>query len=266
MLQLKKIGIIGFGYVGQAIAGAYADTDIELVIIDPALQPHSPDNEYANLSTAACVFVCVPSPSLPDGSADCSILQSVLLKLAKHNYSGIIISKVTAPPREYDALQHNHPNLIHVPEFLTAANAVADYKNSKFAIIGGNNLHLLQQVQTIISIGQPHISQITYCSISQAAWTKYAINSFLATKVIFMNELQQLLPGSDWSAVVSAMQCDPRVGNSHMQVPGPDGLAGFGGACFPKDTQALLKIAEQQSVSLSVLDAAVQKNMQIRPK
>jgi UDPglucose 6-dehydrogenase len=81
-----------------------------------------------------------------------------------------------------------------------------------------------------------------------------------------MNELYKLATtaGIDYNKVVSMMSSDNRIGSSHMQVPGPDGYLGFGGACFPKDTEALLKYAKDRDVPMNVLDAAVKKNTLIR--
>jgi UDPglucose 6-dehydrogenase len=95
---------------------------------------------------------------------------------------------------------------------------------------------------------------------------KYVINCFLATKVVFMNEIQQLATaaGLDYNRIAGMIAHDPRIGQSHMRVPGPDGSYGFGGACFPKDTTALLKYADGLGINLNTLDAAVKKNTLLR--
>jgi UDPglucose 6-dehydrogenase len=95
---------------------------------------------------------------------------------------------------------------------------------------------------------------------------KYTINTFLATKVVWMNELYQLCDAMniDYNKVVAMASADRRIGSSHLRVPGPDGSFGFGGACFPKDTVALLKYAESLNIPLNVLDAAVKKNTLLR--
>jgi UDPglucose 6-dehydrogenase len=107
-----------------------------------------------------------------------------------------------------------------------------------------------------------------HCTISEAALAKYTINSFLATKVAFMNEIYEIAAagGMDYNKVAQMVTLDTRIGRSHMQVPGPDGSFGFGGACFPKDTSALLKYAETLSQTPMVLDAAVKKNTLLRLK
>jgi UDPglucose 6-dehydrogenase len=178
----------------------------------------------------------------------------------------VIISKTTAPPGKYEELNKRYINLVHNPEFLTAANAQLDYARQQFAIIGGRVKAYTNEAERIIKLSLPDLSTFYHCSIGEAALAKYAINTFLSTKVVFMNELYQLASatGLDYNKIVAMIKSDERIGKSHMQVPGPDGSFGFGGACFPKDTAALLKYAESLNIPLNVLDAAVKKNTILR--
>jgi UDPglucose 6-dehydrogenase len=262
---MEKIGIIGLGFVGGAIKNAMEGLWPDpLVLVDPA---KGYTTTIADLKECSGVFISVPSPQGTDGSCDTSILESVLKELKTIDYTGVIISKCTAPPDVYTRLNEEYPNLIHAPEFLTAANANRDYENGKFAIIGGSVLAYQREAERLIRIGQQGLGEnVRYCSIGEAALAKYAINSFMSTKVIFMNELYQLADSMrlDYNKISEMVKMDGRIGNSHMQVPGPDGAFGFGGACFPKDTSALLKIAEQHGVAMNVLDAAVKKNTLLR--
>ena len=259
-----RVGIIGFGYVGQAIGWSY-QYKAELVIRDPKLVDSA---SLDQLASCDAIFVCVPSPSTEDGHCDTTILEDTLKELLFVNINKQIpiISKVTAPPGVYARLQEEYPNLVYCPEFLTAANAVDDYINGKFSIIGGRVRAYQHEAERIIKLTQPNLKNVKFCSISEAALTKYAINSFLATKVVFMNELRSvaIASGLDFDTITSMIKLDERIGNSHMKVPGPDGLFGFGGYCFPKDTAALLKYAESVNRPLNVLDAAVKKNTLLR--
>lgn len=261
----KKIGIIGLGFVGGAIKESMSHLWIEPVIIDPA-KGHT--GTYNDLKDADGVFICVPTPQDADGTCDTGPLESVLAELKAINYRGVIISKCTAPPNTYEKLGDEFPNLVHAPEFLTAANAVGDYADGKFAIIGGSVKAYMIEAERIIRLGQQSLNdQIQYCRIGEAALAKYAINTFLATKVIFMNELHGIATASglDYDKIISMVKMDSRIGRSHMQVPGPDGAFGFGGACFPKDSSALLKYAEQiGAVTPMVLHAAIKKNTLLR--
>jgi len=260
-----KVAVIGLGFVGSAIYTSFQlyQPTLEVVGIDPAKGYNTPLSDIKDFDG---VFVCVPSPQLEDGSCDTSILESVIKELDQVGFSGVIISKVTAPPAVYQKLQEQHSNLVHAPEFLTAANSFIDYSTGKFAIIGGRISAFRSEAERLIRISQTKLETVMHCSIGEASLAKYSINSFLATKVVFMNEVAKLTEasGCNWETVSSLINLDHRIGSSHMKVPGPDGEYGFGGHCFPKDTNALLKYAESVDSNLSVLDAAVKKNLVIR--
>ena len=262
--MMTKVGIVGAGFVGSAIAEAMDHGFCGLTIVDPA---KGYNNTYQDLLDCDGVFVCVPSPQSDDGTCDTSILEDVLASLAKINYQGVIISKCTAPPDIYEQLNDLYPNLVHAPEFLTAANAKSDYVNGKFAMIGGRVGIYQREAERLIRIGQGLLGDnVVHCSIGEASLAKYTINCFMSTKVVFMNELYQLAQAMNlnYDNVAAMIKMDHRIGSSHLQVPGPDGSCGFGGACFPKDTSAMLKFAEQYNTPLNVLDAAVKKNTLLR--
>ncbi len=261
MFNDVTVGIIGLGFVGSAILHACDDST---VVID--VDPSKATGTYSDLANCDGVFVCVPSPMLANGQCDTSILESVLANLK--DFAGVIISKVTAPPEVYLQLSNEYKNLVYSPEFLTAKNAVQDFAHSEFAIIGGSVSAYMREAERITREIQPHTNTVRLCRIDEAAYVKYAINTFLATKVVFMNELYQLMNSqgslADYNRVAQMMALDPRIGKSHNMVPGFDGQFGFGGMCFPKDTQALLKVAEDANIELSVLAAAVKKNTFLR--
>lgn len=252
-----RIGIVGVGFVGRAILSAYNGHNV--VCRDPKAGYNASIEE---LLTTDAVFVCVPSPARTDGSCDISILETVLEEL--QGYTGVIISKVTAPPNQYRRLQQQYPQLVYAPEFLTAVNAVNDYKNSKFLIVGGAPELTARAVEVIISV-LPTDIQVKQTDIASASLAKYTINSFLATKVAFMNELYDLAQADniDYNEVAELVKLDHRIGSSHMRVPGPDGR-GFAGACFPKDTKALAHYAHKAGEDLSILEQAIRSNKFIR--
>ena len=101
-----------------------------------------------------------------------------------------------------------------------------------------------------------------------ASLLKYTINSWLATKVMFMNELREVFDASEtntpWEQFTYMLSNDKRIGDSHMQVPGPDGHKGFGGHCFPKDTEGFLFYAEALGIDMTVLGKAVETNKKLR--
>jgi UDPglucose 6-dehydrogenase len=258
---MTKIGIVGLGFVGEAVRNAYETLFTNVVVVD--VEPLKSTGTYVDLQDCAAVFVCVPSPSKDSGECDTSILNSVLYML--RDYKNVIISKTTATPQFYEKMQTVYPNLVHVPEFLTAANAREDYLKEQNAIIGGKIAAYRNEAERIIRLAQP-IKIAEHCTIGEAAFVKYTINAYLATKVVFMNEMSELAVahGYRWDSIRMSLSEDARIGLSHMQVPGPDGYYGFGGMCFPKDTTALVKYAAKLGVQLSVLKSAIKKNVLLR--
>lgn len=255
-----KLGIIGFGFVGSAVKNAYDLVGIESIILDPAKGLTVKDEDLKNCDA---IFVCVPSPMGMDGQCDTSILESVVNDLK--TYQGVIISKVTANPLKYKQLQEKYFNLVHAPEFLVAATAKEDYVNGEFAILGGKNEYC-ERALKIIQLAQTKIKNYKFCSIQEAALAKYTINSFLATKVMFLNQIKMLSDAvdADYNTVADCIRLDARIGNSHTAVPGADGKYGFGGACFPKDTSALNYLAKSLGINFSILNEAIIANKKIR--
>ena len=259
-----QIGIIGLGSVGNAIYTVikeHLSTTPVLIDIDPTKN----NGSSSQLEKCDGVYIAVPTPSREDGSCDTRQLEIALYTARK--CKGVLISKSTATPNVYLELQKEYPNLIYSPEFLTERNAIEDYRNTKHIICGGNS-QVVNIAKNIMSIGLHQLEKIHECSIYEAAIVKYAVNSYLATKVVFMSELKQLSDALeiDWSKLSSLITLDPRVGNTHVNVPGIDGLPGFGGKCFPKDTHALLCYASNMGVDLSILANAIEKNKKLRVK
>jgi len=260
-----KIGVIGLGYVGSAVAASYPDEKV--LVNDPKYPKASVDIETIKQQCSA-IFVCVPTPSNFKGQCDVSILESVLENLK--GFEGIIICKSTAPPAAYKKLEKQSKlKLAHVPEFLTQARAEFDYVNPHKIVVGCKK-KLRPQVATILSASAINFESvdIEYCSIDEASFFKYMANTSLAIKVVVNNEFCDLAQalGIDWQNIVDIAKTDHRLGSTHWKVPGPDGDRGFGGACFPKDTAAFRNIASDFEVDMSVLEAAIKKNKSLRKK
>jgi UDPglucose 6-dehydrogenase len=251
-----KVGIIGCGVVGSAVAESYYNTKCEVSIYDPA------KGYEHDIFDSDAIFVCVPSPTLANGSCDSSMLESTLDMLK--DYPNVIISKVTATPDIYTRLQKQYPNLVHAPEFLTQANSARDYRNGQLLVLGGNPEHCGQAEQVIKRSITP--SRVVKTDIASASLFKYIVNSYLALKVIAMNQYHGLAQaiGIDWNTLASMLALDSRIGASHLQVPGPDGEFGYGGMCFPKDVSALLELARQQTVNMDLLTSVVNINNMLR--
>ena len=258
------IGIIGMGYVGRAVAHTLPiDTTLYL---DPKAGYSSCTMD--DIKKTDAVVICVPTPSNPNGSCNTSILKKVIDDLNVGSlYNGVMISKSTAPPQFYKELHRRYVNLVHVPEFLRANSANEDYQNSEFAIFGGNP-GWTHSAEDILTQGKYKPKHISHMPIEAAALYKYMANSFLASKLVWMNEFKELADslGVDWLDLTESARLDSRIGSGHTMVPGPDGKFGYAGACFPKDISAIMHMAKDKGVDLSILDTVVSKNDILRQK
>ena len=261
-----KIGIIGYGFVVSAIAHAYKQH--EVIIIDPKL---SDSKSYPDLKSADGIFICVPTPNTDQGYCDVSILKSVLknLVLTKMDNDVPIISKSTAPPEAYARLQKQYPCLIHSPEFLVAKDALFDYKFCKWMILGGK-LKSVESALEVVLAGCPDLrkDKIIHTDIKTASFYKYMMNNYLTTKVSFMNDFFELsvAEGVNWGAVKEISKFDNRIGNTHMDVPGPDGKYGWGGMCFPKDVEAICMEALDHGLEFRLMNDVRYINKRHREK
>jgi UDPglucose 6-dehydrogenase len=185
------------------------------------------------------------------------------------DYKGVVVVKSTIIPdylhefkKEFDL------KIVYNPEFLTESNANEDFKNPPFQVFGGKWRDCEVVEKAYLRHSSVRIVPTFKVDLTTASLLKYTINSWLATKVTFFNELKQLHElGSSmvsWEQFTDMLSRDDRIGNSHMKVPGPDGEPGFGGHCFPKDTEALLHYANNKNIKMSVLRKAVQTNKKLR--
>ncbi|MDC1040397.1 hypothetical protein OAQ62_01230 [bacterium] len=259
-----KLGIIGKGFVGSAVAHGF-DKDCDQVIVDPKYT----NNEITDVLDCKLVFVCLPTPPNEDGSINVDIVNDVLIELSMRDYKGVVVVKSTIIPdylhefkKEFDL------KIVYNPEFLTESNANEDFKNPPFQVFGGKWRDCEVVEKAYLRHSSVRIVPTFKVDLTTASLLKYTINSWLATKVTFFNELKQLHElGSSmvsWEQFTDMLSRDDRMGNSHMKVPGPDGEPGFGGHCFPKDTEALLHYANNKNIKMSVLRKAVQTNKKLR--
>jgi len=262
------IGIIGQGFVGNAVYQKFKNYyDVLTYDLD-----ESKSNSNVNEIIRKCenIFVCLPTPMNRDGSCNISIVEQVLagIDLTTDNLETErnIIIKSTIPPgttakwnRRFESL-----NIVFNPEFLTEANAVSDYENQDRIILGGVR-PATTELKTIFSKVFPK-AHIIKTDSTHAEMVKYLTNSFLATKVSFANEMYQICEGLgvDYDKVIEYATQDERLGDSHWNVPGPDGDFGYGGHCFPKDVKALMVVAEDMDIIPLMLAATDVKNNEVR--
>ena len=259
MKNMQKIAIVGHGYVGKAVEYGFNTKMVHLQLIDPVLYNNSvadidPDTDIA--------FVCVPTPYGKDGEIDASIVMDVVSQIALKTYATIVV-KSTVTPNVIGALSEHYEQLVYNPEFLTEKNALADFVNPPMHVFGGN-FNVTQAVEYSYKMFSKCSPCPTYhMSAKEASFVKYGINTFLATKVLWFNQFKDLVDthNSNYETILNAIGSDSRIGFSHAQVPGPDGRRGFGGACFPKDTQAFAHFSDGMMTNLM---AAITANNEYR--
>ena len=262
--MIETIGIVGQGFVGNSVKEGFKDHyKVHTFDIRPTLSTVSLPNlvHYSDI-----VFVCLPTPMNSSGQCDVSNLEETLGLINDYNKPMPVLIKSTVPPGTTDRFvsQFTNLNVIFNPEFLTEANAVADYKNQTRIILGVNDKSATEVI-TVFNKVFPKASVIK-TRASVAEMVKYATNCFLATKVSFANEMSQICRqlDIDYDKVVEYAKYDKRLGYSHWSVPGPDGDFGYGGHCFPKDIAALKYLANELGVDTTVLDGTIKKNNEVR--
>jgi UDPglucose 6-dehydrogenase len=243
-----KLGIIGHGFVGQAVDYGFSTASVEKFIVDPK---YTDGNTLQDLCEwePNCVFVCAPTPANDDGSADCSIVEEAVIKLVNLTDSFIVI-KSTIPPDVVDSLMNLDEKIIYCPEFLTEGNAKENFIHAPYRIVGVSHDSQRQYIEGLFQgFSICSHSQIIPMSGVEAAFFKYSINTFLAMKLTFFNQLYDYMGdfGGNYYSVAKAIGVDSRIGPSHKTIPGTDGKRGFGGACFPKDLDAFIHFIENNT-------------------
>ena len=273
---MYRIGIIGRGFVGSAVAHGFSQGvayDSAIKIYDK--NPSKSQNTLEEVVTATdFVFISVPTPSNKDGSISLRVLEECLQSIYEiaektKAHDAIYLIRSTVVPGTTRDLQSKYPNIkiVFNPEFLTERSAYFDFISQTRFIVGGDT----ENVKKVSELYRDRFGKsisIIETDFESAELTKYVCNTFFATKVSFLNEMKLLSEkvNANWDDVVDGFVRDGRVGHSHTQVPGPDGKLGFGGSCFPKDVQALIKFAESLSIELSVLKGTWKTNLLVRPE
>lgn len=263
-----RIAILGHGYVGQATSHALSPI-ATVRWHDPARPGSEPLDDL--LAWAELIFVCVPTPSGPDGSADLTAVREALDALAERDVRAPILLKSTLPPGATEALAAERPGLALAahPEFLRERHHLADAESPARLVFGwttGFGEAHRERVRSLFGGRFPAVPQVEL-SATQAELLKLSANALFGVKVSLANELAELAAalGEAWEPVRAGLVLDPRVGDGHLAVPGPDGELGFGGACLPKDLAALLASSARRGQALPVVEAALSANRERRP-
>jgi UDPglucose 6-dehydrogenase len=282
--MITKIAIVGQGFVGSAVREGLRHTfqifayDIKqpenIVVYDAHSQTTilidgNPIKRLLDESDGP-IFVCLPTPMNPDGSCNTDIVENVVSQINDLDIFRVLVIKSTIPPGTTERLNKKYTNvrICFNPEFLTERNATEDFKNQDRIVIGGP-YEATDAVKQMYQTAFPNVP-IIKTSSSVAEMVKYITNCFLATKVSFANEMNQICEKLeiDYDRVVEIATKDSRLGISHWNVPGPDGtgLRGFGLVCFPKDLNALIDIAKKLEIDPKVMQSVWDKNLEVRPE
>ena len=290
------IGVIGMGYVGLVTAACFAEFGVSVTCIDkdkkkiksikeglvPFYEPRLEELVQRNIKegrltfstdiadavrSSLVIFIAVGTPPRGDGSADLKYVEEVAKEIAS-NLDGykVIVTKSTVPVGTGDRIrkivsknlkEQVDFDIVSNPEFLREGSAIEDFMRPNRVVIGANSQQAIAIMRDLYKplylIETPFVTT----NIETAELIKYASNSFLATKISFINEIANLCEkvGADIHMVARGMGLDQRIGPKFLH-PGP----GYGGSCLPKDTRALLKMAGEHGVDLGIVDAAVRAN------
>lgn len=295
-----KIAVIGTGYVGLVAGACLADMGNDVICIDnnetkllqlrngiiPIYEPGLEELVKVNtmekrltfssnindaVKQSEVCFIAVGTPQGEDGSADLQYVMQVAEAIAKSiNGYKVIVNKSTVPVGTAEKVTEiikqytNYPfDVVSNPEFLKQGNAVDDFLHPDRVIIGSNSDKATRIMQDIYASFFRTGNRVIVMDVKSAEMTKYASNSFLATKISFMNEIANLCEkvGADAEMVRVGMSTDTRIGNKFL-FPG----LGYGGSCFPKDVKALIKTGIDNGVDMSIIksaDATNKKQKQI---
>ena len=264
-MNKPNIGIIGLGFVGKAVTHGFC-LHSNLKIYDKFQDGLNTIKETVKESDF--IFVCVPTPMSNDGSQDLSCVHDVMKSIDEVTKSKkIIILKSTILPGTTRKLANMYPNHLFVfnPEFLTERSAKLDFINSARIIIGGSNHMALDCVEEMYRV------RFTHTPIYKTTWegaelVKYMNNCFFALKISYLNEFYDLAAELKipYEELRDMFLADYRVGNSHTDVPGHDGDRGFGGKCFPKDVNAMIKWGDKNGFPMNTIKAAEEVNKRVR--
>ena len=248
-----SIGIIGAGFVGGALLRLFGDC----AVYDPA-QGHD-DRDLVNRCQFA--FVCVPTPTAPDGSCDTSIAEEVI----EWCQSDIIVIRSTVAPGTTDRLRQSGKRIIFQPEYIgeTVAHPLIDHQAQGFSVLGGP----IEDTSPVADLYKRHYHaahRFYFCSALCAELTKYMENAFYATKVTFCNEFYDIARsmGVDYNELRETWLADPRISRDHTFVYGDN--RGFSGKCLPKDASAIIAAAHVHGVIPRLLESVMAANAEYR--
>jgi UDPglucose 6-dehydrogenase len=265
---MRKISIIGLGFVGGAMLESFKNLNgIDVKGYDK----YKSIGSLAECLESEIMFLALPTPfneSTLSYSKD-AIIETLDI-LNDKLYSGCIVIKSTVEPETTKNLSRRYPNLklFHNPEFLTQRTALDDFNNQSHIVIGSGPNCLESDLILIFSFYKSNYpkAEVSICTSDESESMKIFANSFYSVKVQFFNELYLLCNnmGCSFDVVKELMLKNGWINPMHTQVPGPDGNLSYGGACFPKDTNALFRFMKSYNSPSEVLGATISERNKMR--
>lgn len=271
------VGVIGYGYVGQAVEHFFKKA-CKTLVYDKA-KPELGTLESV-VRNSEIIFVAVPTPMRTDGSCFTGIVESVILdikeeakRIERNTNSFIVIVKSTVRPGFTEEIQGKYLNMriLFSPEFLTEKSSIKDFQTTNRIIVGGDEDDALVVFKFFEGVMPERIASnrlsLLHCdNPTVAEMVKLFTNGILMTKVMFANEVYLMCQklGIDYNEVRMLSVLDPRIGASHTLVPGPDGKLGAGGHCFPKDINNLRYTAWEMGIAEKIFSAVISRNDEVR--
>ena len=249
------IGIVGLGCVGTANREGFGHIGHNVLVHDTKLQ-----TELKNLTPLDIIFLCLPTPSTPDGHCDTSIVRNVIKDLSDLGFKGLIAIRSTVTPGFTAAMQKAHPELriALAPEFLRERCAVEDFiSNHRLLAIGASN----EADADLVAKAHGDLPQATVrLTPSEAEILKYFHNVFASTRVVFANIFFELCKrtGADYQKVKDSYVKTGKVNDLYFDVN--QELRGYGGMCLPKDTKALAAVLQDLGLEFELIKAIDQDN------
>ncbi|MDO8639280.1 MAG: hypothetical protein Q7R43_06905 [Candidatus Daviesbacteria bacterium] len=262
-----NLGIIGYGFVGQAVANGFNTASKGKDIIRYYDKFKETLSLEEVISKSEFIFVCLPTPMKEDESGiDLTIIEEMAGEITKYtdNTDKIIVIKSTVIPGTTAALQKKYPKSLFAfnPEFLTEANFLEDFLNAPRTIVGTSNDLVARRVSVIFRQRFPK-TKIFLTDPTTAETVKYFANAYLSLKVTFANFMYDFCQkiGIKYEEVKRMAAEDSRIIDAHLDVTT---MRGFGGKCFPKDLVALMGEFKKAEVDVSLFETIWKYNKKIR--
>ena len=251
-----KIGIVGYGHVGKAMHALFKGAEV----FDEPLNIGTKEK----INQCEIAFVCVPTPSMQDGNCDTSIVENVISWL---NVPVIVLRSTVRVGFTDEMMEKYHKEIVFQPEYYgeTVAHPFAELSDRQWLAFGGNPKGIDVAIKAYQTVMNSNVRILQY-GAKEVEFAKYMENAYLATKVIFCNEMYDIAKslGVNYNEAREVWVADPRIGTSHTFVY--EDNRGYGGSCLPKDIASIIKQADETGANADLLKSVVRRNAVFRKK